>query len=161
MNADMRPLLISLRPRYADLVFEKLKKAELRRRFIMHTQNRDVYVYVTSPVMQLRGVFRAGQVWRDSPEEIWDMVSELAKLEKRDFDEYFKGRSIAYALEIKEVHEYSEPISLAKLRNQLPHFVVPQSWRYVRPIEQGVFRDLAPPSAAHLRNQVLRCANSG
>ena len=36
MNVAMRPLLLSLKPRYADLVFEGLKTAELRRRIASH-----------------------------------------------------------------------------------------------------------------------------
>ena len=42
-------------PRYADLIFEGVKKAELRRRALVQMEGRDVFVYVTSPIMQLRG----------------------------------------------------------------------------------------------------------
>ena len=79
VNARMRPLLLSLKPCYADRVFAGLKTVELRRRIASHITNRDVFVYVSSPVMELRGGFRAGAFWHGPPEEIWAKVSELAR----------------------------------------------------------------------------------
>lgn len=140
MSASRQPLLISLKPCYADLVFDRLKKAELRRRIVSCTENRDVYVYVSSPVRALRGGFRVGQVWQGPPEEIWDMVSNLAQVKRRDFDTYFEGSTIAYALEITDVWEYPNPASLSTLRNRFPNFVVPQSWRYAKPEECRYFQ---------------------
>ena len=144
MSAAMRPLLLSLKPRYADLVFEGLKTAELRRRIASHIENRAVFVYVSSPTMELRGGFRVGQVWRGDPEQVWYMVSKLAHVDKQDFDTYFEGLSFAYAFEIKEVWEYRKPISLNVLRSEFPNFVVPQSWRYVRPEEHEFFIEIEP-----------------
>ena len=140
MNRSTPSLLLSLKPCYADLVFKGLKKAELRRRIGSHIKDRDVFIYVSSPVMELRGGFRVGQLWTGSPEEVWSMVSALTRLAKQDFDAYFKGQEVAYALEIKDVWEYENPVALSTLRNRFRNFVVPQSWRYVRPEEYRSFR---------------------
>ncbi len=141
-SAAMRPLLLSLKPCYADRIFEGLKTVELRRRITSHVKDRDVFVYVSSPVMELRGGFRIGDFWRGTPEEIWDTVSELAQINKQDFDAYFKGRAVAYAFEIKEVWKFPKPLNLSALRNQFPNFVVPQSWRYVRDNEREFFQKM-------------------
>ena len=141
MNTATAPLLFSLKPCYADLVFERLKEAELRKRITLYMKDRDVFIYVSSPVRKLRGGFRVGQVWSGSPEEVWNNVSEFVGIDKRDFDAYYEGRTIAYALEITEVWEYKNPIDLNALRKQFPNFVVPQSWRYVRPEEQRFFNN--------------------
>ena len=140
MNKTSQPLLLSLKPDYADLVFKRLKEAELRRRITSCMENRDVFIYVTTPVRQLRGGFRVGQVWSGTPEEVWRQVSKLAGVHKRDFDAYYAGRTVAYALEITDVWEYKNPVSLNTLGNRFPDFVVPQSWRYVRPQEHRLFR---------------------
>ena len=140
MNTTTEPLLFSLKPHYAELVFKKLKEAELRRRITSCMENRDVFIYVTSPVRQLRGGFRVGQVWSGPPQEVWRHVSKLAGIHKRDFDAYYAGRTVAYALEITDVWEYKNPASLNTLEDRLPDFVVPQSWRYVRPEEYRLFR---------------------
>ena len=134
------PLLISLKPYYSDLIFEGLKKAELRRRFLTDMKGRDVFIYVTSPVMELRGGFRVGQVWTGTPEEIWETVSESAGVDKHEFDAYYAGQSTAYALEITRVWQYANPLPLSALRDLFQNFVVPQSWRYVKPEEYQSFR---------------------
>ncbi len=142
MNLTMSPLLLSLKPCYADLVFDGLKTIELRRRIASHIEGRDVFIYVSMPIMALRGGFRVGEVWSGPPEDIWNMVSELASVDKRDFDIYFERQPIAYALEIKAVWEYQNPVNLNTLRNRLSNFVVPQSWRYVRHNEHQFFREI-------------------
>ena len=139
-----KPLLLSLKPCYADLVFEGLKTAELRRRIASHIKNRDVFIYVSSPIMALRGGFRVGEVWSGAPEEIWNTVSELASVDKQDFNTYFEGQTIAYALEIKAVWEYQSPVNLNTLRSRFSNFVVPQSWRYVQPDEHRFFQEMRP-----------------
>ena len=149
MNATRCPLLLSLKPQYADLVFEELKKVELRRRIASHIKDRDVFVYVSSPVMELRGGFRAGDFWYGTPEDIWTRVSKLAHVNKEDFDSYFEGQAFAYAFEITEVWEFPEPIGLGALRKQFSNFVVPQSWRYVREVEHKFFQEM--------RSQITEC----
>ena len=160
---NMKPLLLSLKPRYADLVFDGLKRAELRRRIIPRIENRCVFIYVSSPVRRLRGGFRVGQVWRGSPEEIWDQVSEFAGIGKQDFDTYYAGHTVAYALSIMDVWEYRYPRDLNVLRDRFPGFVVPQSWRYVRPEEYGSFRRMkhrerviSPPDTSIFERQPRR-----
>ncbi len=132
MNLTKQPVLLSLKPLYANLIFERRKTAELRRRIASGMRHRDVFIYVSSPVMELRGGFRVGQVWCDAPEDVWNMVRNRAGVNKRDFDTYFEGQTIAYALEITDIWKCQTPISLSTLRRQFSKFVVPQSWRYVR-----------------------------
>ena len=142
LNATMPPLLLSLKPCYAERVFEGLKTVELRRRIASHITNRDVFVYVSSPDMQLRGGFRAGDFWHGTPDEIWAQVSEFARVDKQDFDTYFEGKTVAYAFEITEVWESPNPVHLNILRGKFPNFVVPQSWRYVRDNELKFFEKI-------------------
>ena len=142
MSETPRALLLSLKPRYADLIFEGIKRAELRRRSLVQMEGRDVFVYVTSPIMMLRGGFRVGEVWAGTPQDIWDRVSQWAGVDKDDFDAYYAGQSIAYALEITDVWEYANPPGLSTLRDQFDNFIVPQSWRYVTPEEHESFRKM-------------------
>ena len=83
MNKTTQPLLLSLKPLYEDLIFADQKKAELRRRIASGIEGRDVFIYVSSPVKQLRGGFRVGHVWQSSPEEVWNEVSEIAGVDKQ------------------------------------------------------------------------------
>ena len=132
MTTVLRPLIISLKPCYADMVFEGLKKVELRRRIASQISNRDVFIYVSSPVRELRGGFRVGQVWEGAPDDVWNIVADLSSINRREFDAYFQGKAVAYALEVTKVWEYESPVGLSWLRDLFDNFVVPQSWRYAK-----------------------------
>ena len=136
------PVLLSLHPRFADLVFSKLKLVELRRRFAQFAENREVFIYVTSPARILRGGFRVDHVWKGTPEDIWHEVANIACIRKPEFDDYYRGSNVAYALGIADVWEFDAPASLAELRERLSSFTVPQSWRYVKANEAIFFRQL-------------------
>ncbi|MCY4610355.1 MAG: hypothetical protein OXC38_01360 [Gammaproteobacteria bacterium] len=157
MKKRNSPLLFSIKPHYADLVFQGLKAAELRKQITSCMEDRIVFIYVSSPVKQLRGGFHIGHVWSGPPEKIWNQVSELAAVDKPDFDAYYAGRTIAYALEIIEVWEYDTPIDLETLRSQFKKFVVPQSWRYARDEEVQSFQEMKRQNTRKLHNT---CSNS-
>ncbi len=142
MTTTLRPLIFSLKPCYADLVFGGLKRVEFRRRIASQISDRDVFIYVSSPVKELRGGFRVGQVWEGSPEAVWNIVTEIATLDRREFDAYFEGQTVAYALEVTNVWEYRSPVGLSWLRNRFDDFVVPQSWRYAKTEEHEVFENM-------------------
>lgn len=132
MTNSSKPLLLSLKPEYANMVFLGLKTAELRKRISAAVCDRDVYIYVSSPVKELRGGFRVGEIWEDSPDRIWNMVCNIAGISKEIFDDYYAGKKVAYALEIKQVWEYHSPLSLEELRGKFTDFVIPQSYRYLK-----------------------------
>lgn len=138
----MRPVLLSLKPVYAKLVFAGLKRAELRRRFAMHIEGRDVLIYVSSPVCQVQGGFTVDRIWSGEPEEVWEQVKGLAKVNKKTFDAYYEGCAKAFVLSINDAWKYKHPRCLAMLSERFPDFVAPQSWRYLRDEEYGFFRRL-------------------
>ncbi len=142
MSIALRPLIISLKPCYADKVFDGLKKVELRRRIASQLSDRDVFIYVSSPVRELRGGFRVGQVWAGTPDEVWNIVADLATVNRREFDAYFQGQAVAYALEVTNVWEYESPAGLSWLRNRFGDFVAPQSWRYAKTEEHETFQKM-------------------
>ena len=137
------PVLISLKPRYTELIFQGAKKVELRRGDMAWMQERDVFIYVTRPVMQLQGGFHVGETLTGKPQEIWNEVSEYAGIEESDFVAYYAGREVACALRIKRFWEYRKPRPLDQLRRQFADFVVPQSWRYLKPSEHESFRRMS------------------
>ena len=129
---SLQSLVLSLHPHFAKLVFNGSKRTELRRRFAEGLEGCDVFVYVTSPVRELRGGFRVKDIWKGTPEELWGKVSGTAGVDRAQFDAYYRGKEVAYALAMADVWEFKSPSSLIALRKGLGEFVVPQSWRYVR-----------------------------
>ena len=98
-------------------------------------------------------VFASEKCGVDRPRKFGTRCPELAGIDKRDFDAYYSGRTIAYALEITDVWEYKNPVDLNALRNQFRNFVVPQSWRYVRPDECRFFLEMKRQTMALLRKE--------
>ena len=119
MTVRPQPLLLSLKPRYADLIFRGDKLADLRRRIAPDMDNRDVYVYVSNPVCALRGGFRVERVWYGTPEDVWNWARRYAGMDKRDYDAYYAGSRIACVLKIADAWECRRPASLGRLSNQV------------------------------------------
>ena len=142
MTKALQPLILSLKPRHAELIFKGLKKVELRRRIASQISGRDVIIYVSSPVRKLRGGFRVGRVWEGSPDEVWNSIAQFAAIARQEFDAYFQGQTVAYALEVTNLWEYQSPVGLNWLRNQFDNFVVPQSWRYAKNEEHEAFQEM-------------------
>lgn len=138
----MRPLLLSLKPVYADLVFSGLKTAELRRWLPRDVEGRDVFVYVSSPKRVLRGGFRVADVWQGTPDDMWDRVKDLAGIDANAYNAYYEGRSTAFVLSIADAWEHKNPLALSELRTRFSRFVVPQSWRYLTPCERRSFGNM-------------------
>ena len=128
----MIPLLFSLKPRFAELIFTGEKTVELRRRIASTMIGREVFIYVSSPVCMIRGGFRVSEVWSSDPETVWDEVACRAGLAKAEYDAYYEGCGIAHALALSDVWAHKAPVEIEGVREVLPGFRPPQSWRYAR-----------------------------
>ena len=128
----MMPLLLSLKPRFAELVFMGEKTVELRRRIASTMAGREVFIYVSSPERMIRGGFRVADVWSSDPETVWGEVASRAGVVKAEYDAYYKGCGIAHALALSDVWAHEAPVEIEGVRRALPGFRPPQSWRYAK-----------------------------
>ena len=128
----MMPLLLSLKPRFAELVFMGEKTVELRRRIASTMTGREVFIYVSSPVRMIHGGFRVAEVWSSDPESVWSEVASRAGVAKAEYDAYYESCGIAHALALSDVWAHEAPVEIEGVRRALPGFRPPQSWRYAR-----------------------------
>ena len=128
----MIPLLFSMKPRFAELIFAGEKTVELRRRIASTMTGREAFIYVSSPVRMIRGGFRVSEVWSSDPDTIWNEVACSAGVAKAEYDAYYEGCGIAHALALTDVWMHKDPAEIEGVREVLPEFRPPQSWRYVR-----------------------------
>jgi predicted transcriptional regulator len=117
---------LSIRPEFADAIFQGVKKFEFRRSIF----KRDVdviVVYVTAPVQRVIGEFDVKRVHYEPVQALWDKTALVAGIDEERFMTYFDGRSHGYALEVGKIRRYSEPLQLGV------HFgvVPPQSFMYL------------------------------
>lgn len=124
-------LLISIRPRFAEMIFDGSKTVELRRICPRISAGDLALVYVSSPTKELQGAFEVGQVISTSPRALWRKVGKQSGISRREFLYYFQGKADAHALVIKRVWKLPLPIRLTALRRRKGGFRPPQNFHYL------------------------------
>ncbi len=124
-------ILISIRPKYAEKIFNGSKTVELRKIKPKHLSSGDlVLVYVSSPIKSLVGAFKVEKVQEYAISEMWDNVKKNAGVSKKEFDDYYKNSNMGVAIFIESVWQFTKPIGLSDLRKAEKGFHPPQSFRY-------------------------------
>ncbi|WP_272683275.1 ASCH domain-containing protein [Providencia sp. PROV156] len=125
-------VLLSIKPEFVSKILEGTKKYEFRKGMFKNSSVTSVVIYSTLPVGQIVGEFSIEHVLEDTPPSIWKITEEYSGISKSFFDEYFQEKSKAFAIQIGNVHEYDEPISLAELSEKLgKKITAPQSYCYL------------------------------
>ena len=124
-------LLISVRPRYSELIFDGTKTVELRRTRPRLCPGDHVFVYVSSPIKRLTGVLEVAGVVADKPAKLWRRIGSGAAVSKAIFLTYFEGAKIGFGICIKRAWTMSQPQSLDEVRRAIPRFQPPQIYRYL------------------------------
>ncbi|MBM4339650.1 MAG: hypothetical protein FJ110_08895 [Deltaproteobacteria bacterium] len=126
-------VLLSIKPKYVDLIKSGIKKYEFRRKIFSKAGRCKIFIYSTSPVKKITGVFDASMIHRDSPYRIWDMCGTYSGLSEEEFFQYFRGCEIAYAIEIKNLVTFDRPHDPS---DYFLEFTPPQSYRYFDPQQE-------------------------
>jgi len=135
-------LLLSIRPRYAEKIFQGMKQVELRRVRPNIQHGDHILVYVTAPIKALEGVLQVDYVIEDHPHELWSHVENTAGVTRDEFDAYYDGADVGFGIFFKEAKRINNPISLDKLRKLFGSFHPPQSYRYLHPAEVEIYGQL-------------------
>lgn len=126
----MKYFLFSIRPQYANAVFSGVKKYELRRGFIDELSAGDViFLYVSGNEQKIKGLFKAGSVFRGTPQEVWRLVSgdPLSGI-GRDAWPYIAGSARAVAIEVVNPCVFSRQPTLRDIRSIFPRWSPPLSY---------------------------------
>jgi len=128
-----KALLIPIKPKYAEMLFEGVKSVELRRTRPRIGQGDIVLLYVSSPTKAVVGAFEVENVIEMPVEDLWPLVEGAAGLSKTEFDVYFDGTSKGVAISLSRIVRFYRPVFLAELQAHWPGFHPPQSYRYLEP----------------------------
>ena len=131
MSHDKGTLLLSLKPRFAALIFDGQKTVELRRVAPTIQPGDRALIYASSPLRQLVGTCRVVDVEIDSKAEVWERYGDQCALTEEEYEAYFEGAKHAVAIVVDNPARLPEPPSLATLRNRMSGFRPPQSFRYL------------------------------
>jgi predicted transcriptional regulator len=120
-------VLLSIKPEYAEKIFDGSKRFEFRRRIYKNEQIKSVIVYASAPISKVIGEFEIETVHFDNLKSLWDFTNEFAGITEEFYLEYFSGKESGYAIEVKQVRKYGEPLSIRESFGIAP----PQSFAYV------------------------------
>lgn len=124
-------ILLSIKPQYAEKIFEGSKTVELRRVFPKRIkQGALVLIYVSSPVKSLSGSFKVVRVVKKPVKELWKIVNKKAGVTYEEFNTYYEGTSVGVAIFFTEVCRHRNPIELKDLKKKVLGFSPPQGFRY-------------------------------
>lgn len=125
-------LLLSVRPKYAELFFSGRKRAELRRVRPNVKKGDLVLLYVSSPTKALMGAFQVKEVIQGTPLYLWRKTGNHSGITKAEFEAYYSGLSSGFAIVASRVWKLERPIRLSRLKQRWVRFTPPQSYRYIK-----------------------------
>lgn len=128
-------VLLSVKPPHVDRLLDGRKTVELRRRTWRVPPGSVALLYASGNRRALVGSLVVEGTEVGSPDEIWDRYGEDVGLTRSEFDVYFAEAHRAVAIRVGSARTLPMPLSLAELRRRRPLFTVPQSFRYVAPVE--------------------------
>lgn len=125
-----RYILISIKPKYSNMILRGKKSIELRKSAPKVKKGDYMIIYSTSPVKSIVAITKINRIIEKSPVEMWNEFSSDLGVSKLDFNRYYQDREKAVGIEIGDVININ-PISLEKMRLLIPDFQPPQSYCYV------------------------------
>jgi len=119
-------LFISIHPEYVEKIITGEKKYEFRKK-IFKREVEEVIIYSTRPSKKIECSFEIEEIIQESPSFLWEHLHNDGGINEKDFFNYFGDAEIGYAIKIKNVKKFDEPI-IIKNREKI---VIPQSFRYL------------------------------
>lgn len=120
-------VLLSIKPQFANLIFEGKKKFEFRKSIFKNKDIKTIVVYASSPMQKVIGEFEIDKIITDDIESLWEKTKKFAGIDKEYFYQYFADKQQGFAIKIKTTKRYKEPLSLKNDFNLIP----PQSFLYL------------------------------
>ena len=115
-------VVLSIKPEYVAEIKAGRKRFEFRKT-IFRERVEKVYIYSSSPVGKVVGEFQPVDILQGTPTEVWSKTRKYSGITEKFYNEYFAGKTIAYAIVIQNLKIYDTPIDLP--------FHAPQSFRYI------------------------------
>jgi len=119
-------VILSIKPEYAEKILDGSKKFEFRKVSFSNQRVENVLMYATRPVAKVIGQFKVRTIHVDKPKSIWQKTKNHAGIPKSFFDDYYRDRVLAVAIEVESVLRYDVPIALS----DFGLVSAPQSFQY-------------------------------
>ncbi len=128
-------LLISVRPKFAVRIMSGEKTVELRRVRPKASSGDNLLFYISSPDKHLGAIAKIQKITASKLDLLWEEVKDKASVTHEEFLIYFEGKDSGYAIYFSKLEKFDNPIELKYIRELIPGFTAPQSFRYFSPHE--------------------------
>lgn len=105
-------VLLSIRPEFADKIFDGTKQYEYRRALFKSQNVLKILVYASSPVQKVVGEFEIEEILSLDPSQLWKRTQLYSGISKKYFDQYFQGKRVGHAIRVKKPLLYEKPLDL-------------------------------------------------
>ena len=123
-----RAILLSIKPKYSDLILSGEKRVEFRRTWAAEEVGL-IAVYASSPIQRIVALVGVDEVVWASPTKLWShCTSRGGALTRRELNEYFNGKGQGCAVLLGVVRKLKQPIDPHAVFKE---FSAPQSFRYL------------------------------
>lgn len=119
-------VVLSIKPEFANKIFDGTKKFEFRKAIFKNEKIKTVIVYSSSPVQQVIGEFEIERIINHDIDTLWGLTHQESGITEDYFYKYFEDRLEGFAIQIRKVKKYRTPKCLRKDFNLFP----PQSFAY-------------------------------
>jgi len=138
-------VLLAIKPEFAEKILDGGKEYEFRRTSFQNSEEIDlIFLYASSPVSKIVGLFTSDRVVEATPAELWTLFgSESGIDDKSRFMSYFEGVDTGFAIQVDQTHEFKDPIDQETV---LENFSPPMSFNYLNPMDSKSLRDHVPSS---------------
>jgi len=120
-------VLLSIKPEYAEKIFDGEKRFEFRRSIFKNPDITHIVVYASSPTQKVIGEFEIIDIVHENISILWDITRKYSGISKENFFNYFSDKKKGYAIQIGNITEYDQPLSLRDEFGLSP----PQSFIYL------------------------------
>ncbi|MDN5201958.1 ASCH domain-containing protein [Fulvivirgaceae bacterium BMA10] len=121
-------VILSIKPEFANKIFNGSKKFEFRRRLYKNKKVRAVIVYASAPISKVIGEFEIENVIHGELDSLWSSTSRYSGISQEYYLDYFKGKETGYAIAVKKAKLYDKPVCIKEKFGIKP----PQSFAYVQ-----------------------------
>ena len=129
----MSQAIISLKPRYAELILSGDKTVELRNRIVRLQPGTLVWIYATRPMACIVGIAEVGAVVHAGPSEIWRRFGSDICVDRNGFESYIANRKRVSALVLASVKRLGDFVTLDRIRRSVQAFQPPRFYARVPP----------------------------
>jgi predicted transcriptional regulator len=127
-----RAVLLSIKPKYADLVLSGAKRVEFRRSWAAQDVS-VIVLYSSAPIQKIVGIVEVDEVVVASPTALWKTCKERGgSLTRDELRSYFTGKSQGVAVLLGKVFKFAKHVEPGRV---ISNFVPPQSFRYLNESE--------------------------